>query len=167
MARKKIDMLWLIVSIGGFALMSTSFVLMPLDKTVEIYDSMDIIPGIMFWAFLMLGVVGQVLLTIRRKRFLETNRSDSGLRKERIGLISVFKNVPAIIADVGFVISLVAFVLAINVTNGIGFICYILLAICVFTFCLHCILNGKNFFYVVKQEEYLLNKREENGNGKD
>lgn len=155
MERRKVDVIWLIVSIVSFALMSTSFLLMPLDKTVELYDVMDIIPGIMFWTFLVLGVVGQVLLAIRRKRFLETNKQKRfQIGKERIGLISVFKNVPAIIADVGFVISLVAVVIVTKVTNGIGYICYILLAVCVFTFCLHCILNGKNFRYVIKQEEY-------------
>ena len=155
MERKKVDVIWLVVSIVSFALMSISFVLMPLDKTIELYDLMDIIPGIMFWVFLLFGVVGQVLLTIRRKQFLEINKQKRfRIKKERIGLISVFKNIPAIIADVGFVISLVVFVIATEIANGIGYICYILLAVCVFLFCLHCILNGKNFRYVTKQEEY-------------
>lgn len=155
MERKKVDVIWLVVSIVSFALMSISFVLMPLDKTIELYDLMDIIPGIMFWVFLLFGVVGQVLLTIRRKQFLEINKQKRfRIKKERIGLISVFKNIPAIIADVGFVISLVVFFIATEIANGIGYICYILLAVCVFLFCLHCILNGKNFRYVTKQEEY-------------
>lgn len=151
MQQKKIDLIWLIVSIGSFALMSVSFLLMPFDKTVEQYDTMDIIPGVMFWLFLVLGVAGQIILTIRRKRFLETDRRKRfQARNGRVGLLSVFKNIPAIVADVGFVISLVAFVIATKVTNGMGYICYILLAICAFTFCSHCIFNGKIYEYVTK-----------------
>lgn len=151
MERKKIDVIWLIVSVGSFALMSTSFLLMPLDKTVEQYDAMDIIPGVMFWLFLILGITGQILLSIRRKRFLETDRRKRfQAKKGRVGLLSVLKNIPAIVADVGFIISLVAFVIATKVTNGMGYICYILLAVCVFTFCSHCIFNGKIYQYVTK-----------------
>ena len=151
MERKKNDVIWLIVSVGSFALMSTSFLLMPLDKTVEQYDAMDIIPGVMFWLFLILGITGQILLTIRRKRDIRTNRKKKIQEiKSRIGLISVFANIPAIVADVGFAISLVAFVIATKVTNGMGYICYILLAVCVFTFCSHCIFNGKIYQYVTK-----------------
>lgn len=151
MEQKKIDVIWVIVSIGSFALMSASFLLMPLDRTVEVYDALDIIPGVMFWLFLILGITGQILLTIRRKRFFETDRRKrTQARKGRVGLLSVFKNTPAIVADVGFVISLVAFVIATKVTNGIGYICYILLAVCTFTFCSHCIFNGKIYQYVTK-----------------
>ena len=151
MERKKNDVIWLIVSVGSFALMSTSFLLMPLDKTVEQYDAMDIIPGVMFWLFLILGITGQILLIIRRKRYIRTDRKKKIQEMEgRIGLISVFANIPAIVADVGSIISLVAFVIATKVTNGMGYICYILLAVCIFTFCLHCIFNGKIYQYVTK-----------------
>lgn len=167
MEQKKIDVIWVIVSIGSFALMSASFLLIPLDKTVEQYDAMDIIPGVMFWLFLILGITGQILLTIRRKRYMRTDRKKKIQEmKSRIGLLSLFTNIPAIVADVGFVISLIAFVIAIKATDGMGYICYILLAVCVFTICLHCIFNGKSFNYVIEQNKHLSRKREEKGNDK-
>lgn len=148
MREDKIDLIWLITSIAGFALMSTSFLLMPLDKTAEQYDAMDVIPGVVFWVFLTLGIVGQIILAIKRKKFFESDRRKRfQSRKGRIGLLNVFKNIPAIVADVGFVISLVGFVIATKITNGMGYVCYILIAICVFTFCSHCIFNGKIYEY--------------------
>ena len=124
---------------------------MPLDKTIEQYDIMDIIPGVMFWLFLVLGIVGQIILAVRWNRYLKLDRrKKTQTRKERVGLLAVFKNIPAIIADVGFLISLVVFAIVTKVTYGLSYACYILLTVCVFTFCLHCIFNGKIYKYVTK-----------------
>ena len=158
MEKKKIDVILLCISIGSFLLMSLSFLIIPVDTTVERYDAMDIIPGVMFWVFLIIGVAGQIALTIRRKRFQT--------RKGRIGLLSAFKNIPAIVADVSFLVSLVSFVFLTKVTHGMGYVCYILLGVCVFTFCSHSIFNGKNFNYVIEQNKHLLRKREDKKNDK-
>lgn len=167
MREDKIDLIWLITSIGGFVLMSTSFLLMPLDKTAELYDTMDIIPGVMFWLFLIVGIAGQIMLCIRRKRFLESDRRKRfQARKGRVGLFNVFKNIPAIVVDVGFILSLVALVITTMVTHGMGYLCYILLAVCVFCFCAHCIFNGKIFNYMIEKNKHSLRKREGKGNDK-
>lgn len=145
MQQNKVNFIWFIVSITSYALMSASLLLIPLDKTIE-YDAMDIVPGVMFWLFLVLGIIGQIVLSARYKRFVKFDKQKKGQkRNSKIGLLSFFKNIPAIIADVGFVIGLMAFVIAMKVTEGLGNICYVFLAVCIFSFCAHCIFNGKIF----------------------
>ena len=151
MMQKKVDFIWFIISTGSFFLMSVSFLLMPLDPTVAQYDAMDVIPGLIFWLFLILGIVGQVVLSKRRCKWLAMQ----GIRKYKIrqgknGLITFCKNKFALVADLVFVIGLVIFIITTLLTRGLGYICYILLAICVFAFCLHCILNGKIYEYISK-----------------
>lgn len=151
MMQKKVDFIWFGLSIGSFFLMSISFLLMPLDVTVDQYDAMDIIPGIIFWVFLVLGITGQVVLAIRRSKWLVKQ----GVRKYkvkqgRMGLVTFCKNKLALITDIVMMVSILLFVIVTVVTHGLGYICYILLTLCVFAFCMHCIFNGKIYEYILK-----------------
>lgn len=162
MDSKKENLIWLIASIVCFGFMSVSFLLMPLDSTEDVYDAMDVIPGAMFWLFLILGSVAQYVLAKRRRTWLEQDRKRKfKARKGRNGLLSVFQNVPAIVADVSFIVSFIGFILMVNLTAGLGYGCYVFLGICVFAFCLHCIFNGKIYKYVMG-----ITNEGGNGNGK-
>lgn len=158
MMQKKVDFIWFGLSVGSFFLMSISFLLMPLDVTVVQYDAMDIIPGIIFWVFLVLGVTGQIILAIRRSKWLIGKAVRKyKIRKGRIGLLTFCKNKPALITDIVMIVSILLFIIVTVITHGLGYICYILLALCVFTFCMHCIFNGKIYEYIskhlIKEEE--------------
>ncbi len=158
MMQKKVDFIWFGISIGSFFLMSISFLLMPLDVTVAQYDAMDVIPGIIFWGFLILGIVGQVVLEIRRQKWLiEQGVRKYKIRQGRMGVITFCKNKFALIADVLMVVGVLLFALVTVITHGLGYICYILLALCVFAFCMHCIFNGRIYEYIskhlIKEEE--------------
>lgn len=148
MEQKKIDLIWLIASIGSFALMSVSFLLMPLDKTVEQYDAMDVIPGVMFWLFLILGILTQVHLSLRRKR------SERKKEVHGIGIFSFCKNIYATVADVVTIISLVGLIVTFIVTKGMGYICCVFVCIFLMTFCLHCIFNGQVFLYLIQGKKH-------------
>lgn len=139
--------IWLYVSIICYLLMSLSFLLMPADFFLD-EKKADLcvrIAGISFWIFLLLGIATQVILFVR----LRKNQPQSS-RKQRIGLLSFFQNIGGIIADSVTVLSFVGVVISMLVTDSRGYICYVFLSLFVFSFCMHCVLNGKTFYHITK-----------------
>ena len=140
MKRVKADRALLGLSMIGFFAMSVSFMLMPLE-------SMRIIPGLMFWLGMIVGIVFQIVLALRRKAYLSSHK---GKREENLkrfpGLISFCTCVEGIIADAACLASIIAAIPTFILTKGYGYACYVLVACVLFTFCLHCIFNGKIFF---------------------
>lgn len=124
------------ISIISFLIMSSSFMLMAISQN-EMQDDISqiIVIGISFWIPFILGVIMQIILYIcykKRKR-----------KVERTGFWCFFKNKIAIIFDIMFIISVVALIVVLLLTNGVGFICYVSLSAVVFSFCMHCIFNGR------------------------
>ncbi len=157
MKRKQTDRAFLIVSICGFALMSISFLLMPLEN-------MSILPGSLFWGGLILGVAFQIALEARRRVFFARyNVNRKKMQRPRNGLLSFGSNKIAKTADITLAVSVVATILAFLLTRGTGYICYICIAVSLLSFCLHCILNGRNYFHANNQDrvrQVLENKEE-------
>lgn len=153
MSEKKANIAWMVMSIVGFVVMAISFLIMPINVTVEKSGIFEYVPGFMFWIGLLLGAVGQIVLAVRCRKWVVRRKRG---HKKRIGLISFFKNIPAIIVDVSFVISLVGVIISTKITQGMGYICYVFLSICTLTFCLHCVFNGniyKHLIGLVKTKE--------------
>ena len=137
----------LAASIFGFFLMSLSILLVPFEKW-------KVLPGLMFWGGMFLGIFAQVTLELRRRAFF----SSYGVRREkmqkkRIGLLTFASNPIASVADNAMVASIVATVTVLVLKKGTGYLCYILLAATLFTFCLHCIFNGRIYFHVQNQNK--------------
>lgn len=152
MNRKKVDLLWLYVSIVAFLFVSVMFLLMPLDSndpSLKAKNTTKLI-GIGFWGFLIVGIVSQVILSKRRKlwyRIQHINERRGSVRK--IGLITFCSNGLALIADIILVISLIGLIVAVITTKAIGHSCYVFLAMFCFAFCMHCILNGKVYYHIM------------------
>ncbi len=144
------ELTWFWISISSFFLMSASFLLMPLEITLK-YDVMTIMPGLLFWLFFVLGVIGQVVLGIRYNRwFMNQEINTRKSVRKKLGFLAFGQNKAAICVDAIVILSIVLLIAATYITHGTGYVCYILLAMCVFTFCLHCILNGKVYAYISK-----------------
>lgn len=142
MDKRQTDQALLGVSLGGFFLMSLSFALMGLEE-------MGIVPGLLFWGGLLVGVALQFVLAARRRSFVEKYKSAEKLRKDRLGLIAFGTSRPALIFDILLGVGFMATVLAMVLTKGTGDICYVFIAVTVFAFCLHCVLNGRIYHYIV------------------
>lgn len=155
---KRIDLIFLIISIASFLLMSISFLFMPFGKIEDGSTSIiTYISGGMFWFFLVLGTVFQAILSKRRKDwyiYYRVKRNPRIARPKR-GIISFFKNTYGIVADVIMVLSLIGFILSIIFTDGRSYICYILISTSIFAFCMHCIFNGKIFYHIENQDKLL------------
>lgn len=142
MKHKRTDRVFLYISLSGFLVTSASFLLMPVE-------AVNIVPGLMFWVGLIIGSSFQVILAIRRRVSLKIEGSGrKEKRPPRCGLFSFESNREATIVDNILVVSFVAAVLAFIITKGFGFVCYPFIATTVFSFCLHCILNGRIYFHL-------------------
>lgn len=137
--RKKINISLFVISIIGFLLLSVSFLLMPLNNELS---KPNFLAGILFWLSCVIGVVPQILLSLR----INHNNSRHG-----IGLLKFFQNPYAIISDIAFVISVIGLIVAMVLTDGTGYLCYVFISMTVFFFAMHCIFNGKNYFYIHKK----------------
>ena len=106
--------------------------------------------GIIFWLGLIAGVVFTILLSKQIKA--------TGIHKGKIGLITFFSNPIAIIFDCLMILSFIGSVLIV-VFQSEQLIGYFVIALFIFSFEMHCVLNGKNYLYI-KQK-----KQEEKNNG--
>ena len=132
----------LLVSICSFLTTTVSMLLMSTDIS-------DILLGSLFWGGLLVGVVSQIVLEIRRRSlFRYYNVPRQKMQKPRNGLLTFCSNREAMIADLICGASLIATVLAILITKGTAYICAVCIGILLFSFCMHCILNGRNYFHI-------------------
>lgn len=132
--KKKTDRMILWASVLCFLVMSLSLLLIPVE-TVGYF------PAMLFWGGMLGGVVLQILLGMRRKAAV-TRRERKG---KRIGLLVVGSSREAWFVDGVFLGSILFTVLAFVLTRGMGYICYCAIALTLFSFCMHCILNGRNY----------------------
>lgn len=145
MKQRQIDSVFLLMSIFCYLMMSVSFLLMSIEALM-------VLPGIMFWSGLVLGITFQIVLEIRRRAFFKSfGVKLEKVQKPRNGMLSFGSNVAAIVADCFLAVSFVGAIWAFVLTKGYGYICYVFIATTVFSFCLHCILNGRIFFHVKNQ----------------
>lgn len=154
MSRKR-DWMMLYISIGSFFLMSVSFLLMPIDFAAKKMPEGNVLVGVMFWATLILGIVTQIILGYTRKNWFVRNRIRRSHVKSKVGVIVFLRNAPACVADGLFAVSLIALIISIVVTNATGYACYVFMALTVFSFCLHCVFNGKVYYFLTNQETLL------------
>lgn len=145
MKQNQTDRVFLGISVCGFVLMSISFLLMPIE-------TMSVLPGLLFWIGLLIGVAFQIALEARRRSFFARYKvKREKMQKPKNGLLTFASNKIAAIVDNIFVVSIVATILAFIFTKGVGYLCYICISIMLLTFCLHCILNGRNYFHANNQ----------------
>lgn len=134
-------------SVVSFFLMSASFLLMPIDLMA------NAVVGIMFWIFFLLGIVFQIILASQKESWIQNEQKRKRrLHKKRVGIFSFMQNFLACIADVICVLCIIGLIVSVYLTNGIGYVCYIFMAMLSFSFCMHCILNGKIYYYITNQK---------------
>ncbi len=157
MNRKMVDTVWLGISIFFFLMFAVSFLLMPLESEVPTENTSvySLVAGLMFWSSIIMVIVTQCVLAFRRKYWFETHRIRKVRASQKIGVISFFENIYATVADIVSILSFIGFIVSTIVTHGTGYICYVLLSLFVFSFGMHCVLNGRIYYYVVNQNKYI------------
>lgn len=140
--RNQTDRKLLCISIVCFFLMSISFLLMSVK-------TMKVIPGVLFWGGLTGGIALQIVLAVRYRAFLKQHPEEKQKKREkRIGLLSFGASPAAMLADKVLAGSTVVMILTFIVTKGSGYLCFVFIATTLFSFCMHCVLNGRICSYV-------------------
>lgn len=159
MKEKRFDCILLGGSVVCFFLMSVSFLLM-------MADALAVFAGILLWAGFLGGVTLQILLEIRRRAFFRAYRvRREKMQKPRNGLLTFFSNREGKIADITMIAGIPLTVLVFILTKGYGVWCFLFVALTVFSFCLHCIFNGRIYFHVKNQNKVrqALDQRDKKG----
>lgn len=161
MRKNKTESILLWVSIAALTALSASFLLMPMNDSTSVNGNSAYlyISGGMFWASLVIIAIVQCVLSGYRKKWLAINRVKR-MNQQRCGAISFFNNAFAIVADIATVLSLIGLIIAFVVTKGRGFVCFAMISAFVFSFGMHCILNGK-IYYFIKSKHKLLKQPED------
>ncbi len=133
----------ILAQVISFAISSLMICLSPICS----YDEgkakmiMSVIVSTVFWIGLIAGIVLDVLLGKDNKEL-----------KGKMGLISFFKNKIAMIFDILFVISLILSLVVVISKTALA-IGSVAIAVCIFSFEMHCVLNGKCFNKLILKAE--------------
>lgn len=151
--RKNLILFW--ISVCCFFLMSGLFLVMPFDFAAKQSKIMDLLIGVTFWVLLLAGIVTQIVLAQIRKKWFIRNRVRRYPFTKTIGVFSFLKNLPGSIADGVLVVSIIGLIVAVFATDGMGYACYVFMALMVFSFCMHCIFNGNIYYFLTNRDEIL------------
>lgn len=150
-SKQKRDTYVLAFSIICFMVFALSII--PMYATRTELDSTSKIYGVIFWISLIGGAISQFALWLSYKRWMRIYRIRRKKRRNP-GIITFFSNKYAKVADISFVI--VAFITILAFTTDYELWCYIMLSLLIFAFSMHCILNGKTYYHVLKQDKILI-----------
>lgn len=132
--------------VGFLLLLTTALALMPLGNALKEETRLVMYGcGVGFWV----GIIGTLVTAMAFNRCGKRARADAQTANtgKRCGLIRFFQNKEASIADIGMLICLVGFILA-ELCEGMLFLAFVFLALFVFSFGMHCVLNGINYRYM-------------------
>ena len=120
------------------AILTAAILLMPMTSTNGI-DNMPILytAGAMFW----IGLLGTVIMAICVNSYRKRNIK---CKDEQVGLVHFFQNPEAKVADIVMIVSVIGFVITMAISAN-QIVQFILLAVSVLSFGLHCMLNGINY----------------------
>lgn len=128
------------------AALSVSTFLMPFGFKMEDKSMMlTYLSGFLFW----LGLIGTIVMAVN---ITNSRGRSQGFAKahpyhNRLGLIHFFQNTPASICDVLMIVSLIGVIIA-QKWLGTTIWPFIFLPIFIFSFGMHCMLNGSNYIYI-------------------
>lgn len=111
------------------------------DKTMIV----TYIAGILFWIALIGTITMAAYITYSRQR--SKGFQQAYPNHKRLGLIHFFQNTEAFIFDVLMFISLIGFIIT-RIWVGTTMWPFIFLSILIFSFGMHCMLNGSNYIYI-------------------
>lgn len=133
-----------LISILAFVFSSASFMLfyfVDYQKNNFTKALGYLLPAI-FWLGLIIAVVMQILISLKLKM---------EVTKNRIGVVSFFKNKYAVVFDALMIVSIIiTVILLIKHTNS--FIVFLIISLLIISFEMHCILNGKYFNAIFLKE---------------
>lgn len=127
------------------ALISLSVLIMPYNSEADGVTVTKILSGAMFWS----GSVGTAAFAILTDR-LRRNDESFDKKRKKSALTHFFQNLPAKIFDSLLISAIVGFILSLAFSFSLSAKLALISAI-IFSFGMHCMLDGINFIYVMKK----------------
>ena len=131
-------------------LLAAAVVMMPVAsvKMLEV-GFILVVTGAAFW----IGLIGTIVMSVRICRQGNKLGAASGKKKEsRVGLIRFFQNEKAVVADVAMFVAAFGFVVMVIIPDNIYWL-FVFLAMLIFSFGMHCMLNGAYYNQMIKEEK--------------
>lgn len=128
------------------AIVSLSVFLMPWGmKMAESTMLVTYISGVMFW----IGLIGTIAMAgyITYSRRKSIGFQDRYPQLKQLGIIHFFQNMPALICDILMFLSVIGFAVM-RIWFGKTIYPFVFLSLLIFSFGMHCMLNGSNYIYV-------------------
>lgn len=130
----------------SLAVLSISVLFMPLGvKMADRTMMFTYISGIMFWMGLIGTIAMAFYISYSRRKSLEFAKIYP--KHRRLGLIHFCQNKRAFICDAMMFISLIGFIIT-RILVEMSIWPYIFLSVLIFSFGMHCMLNGSNYTYI-------------------
>ena len=143
-AQQRKRMLYLYVAF--LAALSVSMFMMPFGiKMADKSMILTYLSGVMFWIGLLGTIAMAVYITYSRHR--SQGFAKAHPNHKRLGLIHFFQNMPAFVCDILMFVSLIGFIIT-RIWVGTTIWPFIFLSILIFSFGMHCMLNGSNYIYI-------------------
>lgn len=144
----KVKRLWFGLSIFFLAMTSLSVVIMPYNSRNYGVTDMKILTGIMFWSGLTGTLFFAALINYFRRKDKLFNKAAE--KYNRLALTHFFQNLPAKIFDSLMIISVAGFIACVAFKASVD-VSFVFISAIIFTFGMHCMLNGINFVYVMNK----------------
>lgn len=139
----------LVAYVVSLVILSLSIALMPIASSMKEKTTLPLFAtGILFWT----GLISTIGIAIHIN---QCRRSSNWFKKaypdlRRLGLTHFFQNKTAKIMDITLVVSFVAFI-AIELLLKNRVLEFVFISLMVFSFGMHCMLNGVNYIFVTYQ----------------
>lgn len=131
--------LQLVIIIGCLLLSSACVLMVPIAHNRK---TLTMLCSGMFWGFLLAGYVMFWLVNHFRKK------QEQATVKRRIGIVTFFRNPVAKLMDCICVVGIVVLLISVKAEFLQGYLQYMISFLVLFSFHMHCILNGENFQYM-------------------
>lgn len=138
-------------------MISVSVVFMPYNSKTDIVTDVKILTGVMFWTGLIGTLIFAGLINFLRRKDKLFNKAAEKYNK--LGLTHFFQNIPAKIVDSLLILTSIAFILSLILNFSLS-VKFVLISAIIFTFGMHCMLNGINFVYVMNKRIRRVKKHE-------
>lgn len=131
-----------LTSIVFLSVMSLSILFMPMAVN-SMNNIWVVLVGLTFYIGAIGGYVSIVIAGVLRKKHLSILKEKRKTNKDKLGLVSFFSNLPALIFDILMLISIIAFCVVCLLGYLDIHIPFIVLSIMVLSINMHCLFNGR------------------------
>ena len=150
--KKTRALVWLLLSVFGFLITSGSILFMNVPFFLREKKILAEFSAVFFLG-LLIGILCSFLAAGAMRKEMKKQRRIPEWSRKHIGIFSIGATVPGLIADLVFLLSAVALGWLYYVGRRLDYFNYVLIGLILFSFSMHCVLNGRAFYFMIRDNE--------------